>query len=42
LNAGKSVGNGIRTQKHLRDFRIQTGIEKNNLIKLILFFFGGK
>ena len=38
LNAGKSVGNGIRTQKHLRDFRIQTGIEKNNLIKLILFF----
>jgi hypothetical protein len=38
LDAGKSVGNGIRTQRHLRDFRLQTGIEKNNLIKLILSF----
>ncbi len=38
LDVGKSVGNGIRTQRHLRDFRLQTGIEKNNLIRVILAF----
>ena len=35
---GKEVGNGKRTQKHIRDFRVKSGIQKNNLITLCLDF----
>lgn len=35
---GKDVGNGAKTLRHIRDFRIKSGIEKNNLIKLMLAF----
>ncbi len=35
---GKEVGNGAKTQRHIRDFRIKSGIEKNNLIELCLAF----
>ena len=38
LKAGKEIGNGAKTQRHIRDFRIKSGIEKNNLIKLVLDF----
>lgn len=34
----KEIGNGAKTQRHIRDFRIKSGIEKNNLIKLLLEF----
>lgn len=34
----KDIGNGARTKRHIRDFRIQSGVEKNNLIKLCLDF----
>ena len=32
LKAGKEIGNGAKTQRHIRDFRIKSGIQKNNLI----------
>lgn len=35
---GKEVGNGAKTLRHIRDFRIKSGIEKNNLIRLCLAF----
>jgi hypothetical protein len=35
---GKEVGNGAKTQRHIRDFRIKSGIEKNNLLELCLAF----
>ncbi len=35
---GKDIGNGAKTLRHIRDFRIKSGIEKNNLIKLMLAF----
>lgn len=37
-NAGKEVGNKRRTARHIRDFRIKSGIQKNNLINLCLAF----
>lgn len=38
LKADKEIGNGAKTLRHIRDFRIKSGIEKNNLIKLVLDF----
>jgi hypothetical protein len=38
LKAGKTIGNKKRTARHIRDFRIKSNIEKNNLIKLCLDF----
>lgn len=38
LKMGKEIGNGAKTQRHIRDFRIKSGIEKNNLLKLCLTF----
>ena len=38
LKMGKEVGNGAKTQRHIRDFRIKSGICKNNLLKLCLAF----
>lgn len=38
LKADKEIGNGAKTQRHIRDFRIKSGIEKNNLITLVLDF----
>jgi hypothetical protein len=38
LKLGKTVGNKKRTARHIRDFRIKSGIEKNNLIKICLDF----
>lgn len=38
LKMGKTVGNKTRATRHLRDFRIASGIEKNNLIILFLDF----
>lgn len=35
---GKEIGNGAKTKRHIRDFRIKSGIQKNNLIKLCLAF----
>lgn len=37
-NAGKEIGNRKRTLNHIKDFRVQSGIEKNNLIKLCVDF----
>ena len=34
----KQVGNSKRLMRHIRDFRLKSGIEKNNLIKLCLDF----
>lgn len=38
LRAGKEIGNGAKTQRHIRDFRLKSGIQKNNLINLVLDF----
>lgn len=38
LKVGKTTGNKKRTARHIRDFRIKSGIEKNNLIRLCLDF----
>jgi hypothetical protein len=38
LKLEKTVGNKKRTARHIRDFRIKSGIEKNNLIRLCLDF----
>lgn len=38
IKAGKEIGNGAKTQRHIRDFRIKSGIQKNNLINLVLDF----
>lgn len=38
LKAEKEIGNGAKTKRHIRDFRTKSGIEKNNLIKLVLDF----
>ena len=35
---GKDIGNRKRTERHIRDFRVQSGIIKNNLVKLCLDF----
>lgn len=35
---GKEVGNGAKTKRHIRDFRIKSGIVKNNLIRLCYAF----
>lgn len=34
----KQVGNSKRLMRHIRDFRLKSGIEKNNLIKVCLDF----
>lgn len=36
--AGKEVGNRRKTLDHIKDFRIKSGIQKNNLIKLCVDF----
>lgn len=38
LKAGKEIGNGAKTQRHIRDFKLKSGIKKNNLITLVLDF----
>lgn len=38
VNIGKEVGNKARTKRHIRDFRIKSGLQKNNLIKVCLDF----
>ena len=38
LKLGKDIGNGAKTKRHIRDFRIKSGIQKNNLIRLVLDF----
>lgn len=38
LKAEKEIGNGAKTKRHIRDFRVKSGIEKNNLINLVLDF----
>lgn len=38
LKNGKEIGNGAKTQRHIRDFRIKSGIEKNKLILLCKAF----
>lgn len=38
IKAGKDIGNGAKTQRHIRDFRLKSGIQKNNLINLVLDF----
>ena len=38
LGLGKEIGNGAKTLRHIRDFRVKSGIEKNNLIKVVLDF----
>jgi len=38
LDAGKEIGNKKKTFRHIRDFRIKSGVEKNNLIKLCVDF----
>lgn len=35
---GKDIGNGVKTKRHIRDFRIKSGIKKNNLINLCYSF----
>lgn len=35
---GKTIGNKKRTARHIKDFRVKSGIEKNNLIRLCLDF----
>lgn len=37
-NAEKEIGNRKRTLNHIKDFRLQSGICKNNLIKLCVDF----
>jgi hypothetical protein len=38
IKSGKDIGNGAKTQRHIRDFRLKSGIQKNNLINLVLDF----
>jgi len=38
VKIGKTTGNKKRTARHIRDFRLKSGIEKNNLIRLCLDF----
>ena len=38
LNAGKVIGNKKKLFRHIKDFRIKSGVEKNNLIKLCVAF----
>lgn len=38
INAGKEIGNRRKTLSHIKDFRIKSGICKNNLIKLCVDF----
>lgn len=38
LKLGKTIGNRKRTGRYIRDFRIKSSIEKNNLIRLCLDF----
>lgn len=38
IKAGKEIGNGAKTQRHIKDFRLKSGIQKNNLINLVLDF----
>lgn len=35
---GKDIGNGKKLRRHIRDFRHASGIEKNNLVMLVLNF----
>lgn len=37
-NAGKEIGNRKKTLSHIKDFRVKSKIEKNNLIKLCVDF----
>lgn len=37
-SAGKEIGNRKKTLNHIKDFRIKSGIQKNNLIKLCVDF----
>lgn len=38
LKVDKDIGNGAKTQRHIRDFRLKSNIQKNNLINLVLDF----
>lgn len=38
LKLGKEIGNGAKTLRHIRDFRVKSGIDKNNLLILCLAF----
>lgn len=38
LKLDKEIGNGAKTLRHIRDFRIKSGIDKNNLLILCLAF----
>ena len=38
LERDKDIGNGAKTLRHIRDFRVKSGVSKNNLIKLVLDF----
>ena len=38
LKLGNDIGNGSKTKRHIRDFRLKSGIEKNNLLRLVLAF----
>lgn len=38
VKLGKDIGNGAKTKRHIRDFRLKSGIEKNNLLRLVLAF----
>lgn len=35
---GKEIGNGAKTRRHIKDFRIKSGISKNNLLRVCLAF----
>lgn len=35
---GKDIGNKSKTKRHIRDFRLKSNVEKNNLINLVLDF----
>lgn len=37
-SAGKEIGNKRKTLDHIKDFRVKSGIQKNNLIKLCVDF----
>ena len=36
--SGKDIGNGAKTKRHIRDFRIKSGISKNSLVFLCTTF----
>jgi hypothetical protein len=36
IKAGKDIGNGAKTQRHIRDYRLKSGIQKNKLSNHVL------